>query len=91
MQTGFLENREKHLGQYVFETVNVKIFKLLKNTGNVSEKLQIYLTDTTKVELIWPPCKMNTLYIKLSLSCVKTQFTIKKKLIDHLLRIVFLS
>ena len=70
MQTGFLEKREKHLRQYVFQPVNVKIFKLLKNTGIVSEKHQIYLTDTTNVELIGSLSKMNTLYIKLSSSCV---------------------
>ena len=52
LQTGFLANIGEHLEQYVFEPVNVKIFKLLKNTGNVSEKHQIYFTHTTKVELI---------------------------------------
>ena len=70
MQTDFLANREKHLGQYGFEPVNVKIFKLLKNYGNVSEKHRIDLTDPTKVEFIGSSRKMNTFFIKLSSSCV---------------------
>ena len=48
MQTDFLAYREKLLGQYGLEPVNIKIFKLLKNNGNGSEKHRIDLTIPKK-------------------------------------------